>query len=269
MQAKYLSRAFRAKVAHVARMKMVFIAFLVMFISLQSKIFSAEPKSDFKRPEYIIYRAATSISIDGKLDETAWKSAPEIDDFKFPWWKSGKKEGTVAKMLWDDQYLYVAHICEDSWITARCREHDGPVSRDDCFEVMVAPNINKPMNYYNIEWNVLGTFVDGHRVQKKKQAWDASDVRISGKYVGTLNDDTDVDQHWVVEVAIPFKNFENVATQTPPRPGYRWNLNLNRHGGDSNMQYSSWSKADTPAPAFHTPHRFGRVIFSADKAVNR
>lgn len=258
----------RAKLKHVANMNMVHISFLMMF-TIPSNIFAAEPKSDFKRPEYIIYRAETPILIDGTLDEGAWKSAPDIDDFKFPWWKSGKKEGTIAKMLWDDQYLYVAHICKDAWITARCREHDGPVSRDDCFEIMVAPNITKPNTYFNIEWNVLGTFVDGQRVQKKKRTWDANGVRISGKYVGTLNEDTDTDQHWIVEVAIPFKNFESVAVQTPPRSGDRWNLTLNRHGGDSNMQYSTWSKADTPTPAFHVPHRFGRVIFSADKAVKR
>ena len=79
--------------------------------------------------------------------------------------------------------------------------------------------------------------------------------------MGTLNDDSDPDRYWIVEVAIPFKNFAFVGAQTPPKPGYRWNLNLNRHGGKTNMQYSQWSPADTPVPTFHTPHRFGRVIF--------
>lgn len=244
------------------------IVLLILFFGV-SHVSAADPTEEFKRPEYVVYRADTPIMVNGKLDEDAWKSAPEIKGFQFPWWKSGKKEATVAKLLWDDQTLYVAHICHDSWITARCQEHDGPVARDDCFEVMIAPNINKPTNYFNIEWNVLGAYVDGHRVQKKKQAWDASGVRVAGNYMGTLNDDSDIDQKWIVEVAIPFKNFENVATQTPPRSGYQWNLNLNRHGGDTNLQYSSWSKADTPKPAFHTPHRFGRVTFSKVAVTKR
>ncbi len=249
--------------------RLIYTSVLLITFMMHLNAFGADPKDEFKQPEYIIYRAGTPVTIDGTLDEAAWTAAPEIKSFQFPWWKSGKKEGTVAKMLWDDQYLYVAHICEDSWITARCKEHDGPVSKDDCFEVMIAPNIKKPATYFNIEWNVLGTFVDGFRVQKKKHAWDARDVRVAGSYIGTLNDDTDVDKHWIVEIAIPFKNFESVAMQTPPRPGYQWNLNLNRHGGDTNMQYSRWTKADTPSPAFHTPHRFGRVTFSATKAVHR
>lgn len=261
MQAKYPIPSFYAKLGR----RMLYVAALLITSTMLSNTFSAERKNNFKRPEYVIHRAGSSITIDGKLDEDMWKSAPEVGEFQFPWWKNGKKERTVAKMLWDDQYLYIAHICEDSWITARCKEHDGPVYKDDCFEVMIVPNIDKPKTYFNIEWNILGTFVDGHRVQEKREDWDANGIRIASSYVGTLNDDTDIDKHWIVEVAIPFKNFEDVAMQTPPQPGYRWNLNLNRHGGDTNMQYSSWSKADTPIPSFHTPHRFGRVTFSAEK----
>lgn len=225
-----------------------------------------EKDKAFEPPRYTIYRAAAPVTIDGKIDEAAWKAAPEIRDFHFTWYKSGKKEPTVARMLWDDKYLYVAHVCDDSWITARCKEHDGPVARDDCFEVMIAPNVEKPNVYFNIEWNVLGAWVDNHRPHgpKKPKAarWDARGVKIAGKYVGTLNDDSNTDKKWVVEVAIPFDNFAKIAQHTPPEPGEEWNLNLNRHGGDTNMQYSQWSAADTSSPSFHTPHRFGRVKFS-------
>ena len=93
--------------------------------------------------------------------------------------------------------------------------------------------------------------------------WDAEGVQIAGSCVGTLNDDSDTDQYWIVELAIPLKNFSKVAKEIPPRPGTVMNLNLNRHGGKTNFQYSQWSRADTDVPAFHTPHRFGKVIFSA------
>ena len=221
---------------------------------------------DAQLPEYTIHRAGTPIKIDGKLDEPAWVAAPDVGEFHFTWYKSGKKERTVARMLWDDEYLYVAHICEDDWITARCMEHDGPVAQDDCFEVMIAPNVGRPNVYFNIEWNVLGAWVDNHRPhgpnKPKAPVWDADGVRIAGTHVGTLNDDSDEDRYWIAEVAVPFRNFAHIAAQTPPQPGYLWNLNLNRHGGDTNLQYSQWSRADTPAPSFHTPHRFGRVVFS-------
>jgi len=224
----------------------------------------------FRPPEYEIRRAGVPIEVDGKLDEPAWLAAPAVGDFHFPWWKDGKQEQSVAKLLWDDENLYIAHICQDAHITARHREHDGKIPEDDCFEIMFAPNPAQPEVYFNIEWNVIGGYVDNHRPNGPKQprapVWDAESVRVAGRAFGTLNDDTDEDSHWIAEVAIPFRNFEKLVGHAPPRPGDVWHVNLNRHGGDTNVQFSQWSPGDTPAPAFHTPHRFGRMTFSAKAA---
>ena len=58
--------------------------------------------------------------------------------------------------------------------------------------------------------------------------------------------DSDHDRHWLTEVKIPLKNFAKVAARIPPRPGDRWRVNFNRHGGKTNEQYSQWSPGDTP-----------------------
>lgn len=237
------------------------IALILIASTLLADDESADPV-----PEYTIHRAGTPIVVDGKLDEPAWVAAPDVGAFHFTWYKEGDKERTVAKMLWDDENLYVGHICEDAHITARYTERDGKIPQDDCFEVMITPNVNHPEVYFNLEWNVIGGLVDNHRPNGPKQprapVWDASGVQVAGTYVGTLNEDDDVDGYWIVEAAIPFKNFEKYMVHTPPEPGDGWNLNLNRHGGVINMQYSQWSKANTPEPSFHTPDRFGRVWFS-------
>jgi hypothetical protein len=215
---------------------------------------------------YTVYRAGDPIRIDGKLDEPAWFTAPAVGEFHFPWWKSGKKERTIAKLLWDDQNLYVAHIAEDEFITAQHTERDGKIPEDDCFEIMIAPNPATPDIYFNIEWNVIGGFVDNFRPDgpKKPRApvWNAEGVQIAGSYSGTLNDDSDHDRYWMVEVRIPLLNFAKVAARMPPQPGDRWNINLNRHGGKTNFQYSQWSPGDTPQPSFHIPHRFRPIVFS-------
>ena len=218
----------------------------------------------FRRPTYDILRASTPITLDGRMDEAAWHEATNMGPFHFTWWKSGKKKQTVAKLLWDDKYLYVGHICQDEYITARYKNHDDPVARDDCFEVMVAPDPDRPDFYFNIEWNVRGAYIDGHRANGPKKPsvpWAAAGVRIAGTFRGTLNDDSDKDRSWTCEVAIPIANFAKYMKRKSLRSGDRWNLNLNRHGGDTNMQYSQWSRADTSKPSFHTPHRFGQVTF--------
>ncbi|MBM3737483.1 MAG: hypothetical protein FJW39_17010 [Acidobacteria bacterium] len=215
-------------------------------------------------PSYTVYRAAEPPKLDGKLDEPAWFVAPALKLREFPWFQSGRKEETVVKLLWDDTNLYIALIAEDAHITARHTERDGKIPEDDCFEIMVAPDAAKPDVYYNLEWNVIGGLVDNFRPNGPKQPrapkWDAEGVRIVGSYSGTLNQDQDRDRHWTVEVAIPLRNFG--AT---PKPGSHWNANFNRHGGAVNPQYSQWSAGDTPKPSFHTPHRFGKLVFSADR----
>jgi hypothetical protein len=225
-----------------------------------------QPRSNFQRPEYVILRSGSPLKIDGKLDEAAWFAAPVIGDFHFPWWKEGRKEQTRAKLLWDDEYLYIAFVCEDAHITARHTERDGRIPDDDCAEVMVAPNPDTPDIYYNIEFNLLGGILDNFRPngpsKPRAPKWDAVGVKIAGTYVGSLNDDTDTDQYWQVEVAIPLSNFAEVGRQPRPRHGTAWNLNLNRHGGKTNYQASQWSPAATPKISFHTPDRFGRVVFS-------
>ncbi|MFN7936305.1 MAG: carbohydrate-binding family 9-like protein, partial [Bryobacteraceae bacterium] len=82
-------------------------------------------------PRYDIHRAAGRIVVDGLLDEPAWKQAPAVGDFHFTWHKQGEKEQTVAKMLWDDRYLYVGYFCHDKHISGEVVERHGPVSRDD------------------------------------------------------------------------------------------------------------------------------------------
>jgi hypothetical protein len=227
---------------------------------------AAKPQAAEALPSYEISRAGGPITIDGRLDEPAWVAAPDVGPFHFPWFKEGQKEQTVAKMLWNDEYLYIAHICQDAHITARYTKHDDPIPEDDCFEVMILPDPARPNAYYNIEWNLLGGYVDGHRPEGAtgpRAPWDVRGLRIAGSHVGDLNDGAGRDEYWLCEVAIPLENFAGAMPHSPPKPGDQWRLNFNRHGGEVNLQYSQWSPASTPAPAFHTPESFGHVIFSA------
>ena len=216
--------------------------------------------------EYTVYRAGTPITIDGRLDEPAWLAAPDFGAFVFPWYVGGEKEQTVAKMLWDDENLYVGFLCEDAHIWAEHTERDSSVWKDDTVEVFTAPNPDRPNAYFNFEMNVLGIFLDqfhpdGAGVPVKEE-WNGEGVRIATSIQGTLNDDSDEDQFWVLEVALPLSNFAHVAKNTPPKAGDVWHLNLNRLGGKTNIQYSQWTASQTPKPQFHSPADFGRVIFS-------
>ncbi|MGA1199183.1 MAG: carbohydrate-binding family 9-like protein [Candidatus Latescibacterota bacterium] len=240
---------------------MIICITVCVFVGLSWRSVEAET-----RPEYTVYRAGTPIVVDGQLNEPAWVGAPDVGKFVFPWYESGKQEQTVAKLLWDDEHLYVAFICEDAHIWAEHTQRDSSVWKDDTVEVFTAPNPDRPRAYFNIEMNVLGIFLDqfhpnGPGVPVEEE-WNGEGIQIKTSIVGTLNDDGDEDQYWILEAAIPFKNFAHVAKNTPPKEGDVWHLGLNRLGGQTNQQYSQWSASQTPKPQFHAPDDFGRITFS-------
>ena len=215
-------------------------------------------------PNYDVQRAGSPIDVDGKLDEPAWKQAKPVGDFHFNWWTGGEKEQTVAKILWDDDNLYVGYYCLDKHIAASVTERHGPVSRDDCVEIFISPNPDKVHNYYGFEMNAIGTMLNFIRADwwRGGRRSEPRGVRLWTSHQGrSLKKDTPGEDHWILEVSIPFSNFKRDAAHTPPRDGDRWRVNLNRSGGVTNAQYSTWSPVDTPRPNFHVPESFGWIRF--------
>ena len=227
-------------------------------------VWLAVPLAAQTLPTYQVFRTAGRIVVDGKLDEPSWKQAPSAGDFHFNWWTAGEKEQTVAKVLWDDEYLYVGYYCHDKHIAADVVERHGPVSLDDAVEVFISPNPAKPRNYYGFEMNVIGTMLNFIRADwySGPSNWDIEGVQLRTSYPGLrVKRDAPDDDHWILEVAIPLKSFEKDTAHTPPQEGDQWRLNLNRAGGKTNAQYSTWSPVTSPRPNFHMPDAFGTVTF--------
>jgi hypothetical protein len=80
-----------------------YLLFLLMSTSL-------ELAPDDVPKGYICNRTATPIRVDGTLDEAAWREAPWTDAFVDIEGdaKPRPRFRTRAKMLWDDDYFYIA-----------------------------------------------------------------------------------------------------------------------------------------------------------------
>lgn len=215
-------------------------------------------------PRYDIFRASSPIEIDAQLDEPAWADAPAASAFHFNSWRNGEKEETIVRMVWDDENLYVAYLARDRHISAYITERHGPVSKDDCVEIFLSPNPKKVTNYYTFEINAIGAMLNRCRTDwwDGPPTWEPAGVRYRTSFHGLpKKDESPGDESWVVELAIPLENFARDAAHTPPRDGDRWRLNLNRTGGITNRQSSTWSPLAPPAKTFHSPHSFGWVRF--------
>lgn len=215
-------------------------------------------------PGYDVQRAAGVITIDGILDDAPWQRAAPMGPFHFHWWTAGEKEPTEVKMLWDDENLYLAYRCTDRHISAQVVARHGPVSNDDCVELFLAPNPSKVRNYYTFEINAIGAMLNRCRTDwwSGPPTWEPEGMRHATSLPrGVIKQESAEDREWTVEMAVPLRNFARDAAHTPPRPGDVWRLNLNRTGGLTNKQASSWSPIPAQVRSFHTPTAFGMIRF--------
>lgn len=160
------------------------------------------------------------LKIDGKWTEHAWPKSARTGAFKDakgrmarPW--------SEARFLWDARYLYVGLHAGDLYIRANVHEHDGPVFTDDSFRVKIRPAHGESV--YEIDCNALGVITDA-RISGKKidLSWESRAI-AAVDYDGTINDDTDFDEEWFVELAIPWKGLGMT-----PKPGLRFSIAITR-----------------------------------------
>ena len=217
-------------------------------------------------PQYQVQRASGRIVIDGKPDEKAWEAAAPIE-LAFPWkFQTGAKQKTTAKLLWDDDYLYVAYECQDLDTVALRTERDDPTYLDDAVEIFINPKPSQTAVYIGLEMNARGVLYD-YLMSDARYAFkrfNLQGVLLATFIRGTLNVRGDQDQGWSLEVAIPWRNFEELATR--PTAGATWTANLNRWDGvEPDRCLSVWSDTLQDRPNPHAPVRFGKLVFVQDR----
>src|SRR5262245_5882162 len=103
---------------------------------------------------YVCYRAPSPVTIDGKLDDAAWKAAPWSDDFvDIEGDKQPKpRHRTRMKMLWDDEALYIASELDEPHVWGTLTDHDAVIFQDPDFEVFLDPDGDSHL-YAELELN--------------------------------------------------------------------------------------------------------------------
>ena len=212
-------------------------------------------------PEYTIKRSTEKIVLDGILDEGDWAVAEPVGEFHFPWWEEGEKEQTEVKMFWDNTFLYVSFKCEDRHIRADHYNTNARTYNDDCVELFWNPNPQEQKeDYYQFEINCIGNLLSVRKSNRRTIML----PYITQTIQGTVNDDTDMDTGWIIEMAVRFSEYPELSERETPLPGDMWRVGLNRCGGVTNAQYSQWSPSQTDRPNFHKPDDFGEIIFSGE-----
>ncbi len=219
---------------------------------------------------YVAYRTEGALNIDGKLDESSWQKAKSTEAFEDI---SGKgfaapKYETTAKMLWDDDYLYVGAILEEPNITAKLTQRDTIIYYDNDFEVFIDPD-SDGHNYFEIEVNANNVLFDLMLDKPYRVGgdfflqWDCPGIKSGIHIEGTLNNPNDTDKYWSVEMAIPRQaltlSFNNLL-----KAGNIWRINFSRvewlKKPEENWVWNATGRID-----MHMPDRWGYLLFSGNK----
>ncbi len=197
----------------------------------------APPLAPVPHPRgYVCLRAAAPPVIDGRLDDDAWRDAPWTDVFVDIEGDLRPKPAlaTRVKMLWDDTYFYIGADLAEPHLWATQKEHDSVIFHENDFEFFIDPN-GDSHEYYEFEINALNTGWDlllprpykdeGHAVDN----WEIVGLKTAVHLDGTLNNPSDVDRGWSIEMAVPWKAIGELARRpAPPRDGDQWRVNFSR-----------------------------------------
>ncbi len=236
--------------------------------------------------EYTVLRTPGGITVDGKLNEPGWKSAPFTQPFVIYHNGETPKQATRAQMLWDDTFLYIAFTMEDRDVWAATKKWyvgDKCLCLEEVAEVFIDPD-GDGLNYLEAEINPYGALM-ALRLDKEfakggsgDYSWTYKKLGIGIGVNGSLNDSTDVDKSWICEMAFPFEEiaFTAPSRSFPPKQGEFWRINLYRYdyprplvkGGE---ELSAWNRTrwgDEKSRGFHAPNYFGKIIYS-DKVAGK
>ena len=192
---------------------------------------------EFAPPIYICQRATTVPVIDGDLLKPFWEGVDSVTGFRdmvscnevFD-----NDKTAYVKLQWDNENLYIGAHLADKHIWAHVTERDDAVCQDNDFEFYLDGD-GSSHNYFQLEVNALGTIRDLFMTKPPRDGGTAIDgfcfrgIEAAVKIVGELNNPEAFNQHWNIEIKIPWKGVPRYGSATgPPKLGDYMRFNLSR-----------------------------------------
>ena len=250
----------------------------------------AQSKEEIIPKTYVAHKTSELINIDGKADEDSWKKSKwstnfiDIEGVKTP------KYQTNVKMLWDENYFYILAKIEEPHVWADIKQRDAIIFYNNDFEVFIDPD-GDTHNYYELEINALNTAWDLFITKPYRELnnpilndWNYTGLKSAINIDGTLNNHSDTDKNWTLEIAIPFKDLRTAYKQdNVPRDKF-WRVNFSRvnwqhdiidgkysRKKDKNDKYLheyNWVWSPQGVINMHAPEKWGYVYFSSNEVEN-
>ena len=244
---------------------------------------------------YVAPYTNTPIEVNGNIEKDEWASVPwsyDFDDIR------GEDDApsderpslecrTRMKMMWDDDFLYIAAILEsDMEVRATFEARNSPIYHEDSdFEVFVDPNSSchhykeLEMNAINTVWNLMldKPYADGGQEHSGRIAkpgdekyYDVEGQKTAVRILeGSLNKPGRQRTVWAVEIALSHRDTMKHQLSAKPQEGDQWRINFSRVEMKGKINWT-WQKQKVWDPEqrkhcgkvdMHMPDAWGYVRF--------
>lgn len=277
-------------------MRKIILPVFIVFFFFGNVVFAQKPDHKIVPEHYICYRTTEPIVIDGLLSESSWLNSDWTDYFVDI---EGSKRpaplfGTRVKMLWDDQFLYIAAFLEEPDVWATLTQRESVIFNDNDFEVFIDADgdthnyIEYEMNAFNTQWDLLllRPYRDEAGLNVAVDNWSMNGMKSAVWVDGTINNATDKDKGWYVEIAVPLDAIGELNSKpVPPVDGEQYRINFSRvewqtdwlngeyvkrgiteNGKTRFLPEYNWVWSEQGVIAMHQPETWGYLQFSTLKA---
>ncbi len=185
-------------------------------------------ESRVAEPGYICVAAAGDITVDGRLDESDWQNAEVVSTF-YPYTPTTDPElsPTRVRLLWGDDYLYVAFECKDDDIWSFSDKDDDDLWNGDAVEFFIHAD-TFGLGYKEFVVSPSGALFDAYHASRgggggrRFKTWDA-DAEVATVINGTDGNWHDDDVSFTAELAIPIKSLGDIHQGAWSFGAFRYN----------------------------------------------
>ncbi|MFV0505542.1 MAG: carbohydrate-binding family 9-like protein [Bacteroidales bacterium] len=183
------------------------------------------------------------------VDTLNWEEFPYKPDVKFTFAHTGKS-------------ICIRFVVQEKHLRGQELQDNGDVYKDSCVEFFFSPNGDK--NYYNFEFNCIGTPHVGYGPGREKRKLISPNrlrqIKIATSLARKAIDQKDGQQAWELMAEIPITFFEEHPFNT--LSGKTSTCNMYKCGDETQTpHFLSWNPIDTKDPDFHRPEFFGTIVF--------
>jgi hypothetical protein len=257
---------------NINRVKIVFtlgtlLWSMLLLGSCEDKQTTKEKIKEVKPMNYEVQKLGSPIKLDGDWEKEVWKNVPALEIKNYMGEKPEHLPRAQAKLLYDDNNLYVIFRVEDQYVRAVATEYHGAVWEDSCAEFFFTPSTDISQGYFNIEMNAGGTMLFNHQMKPREDKvlvteTDCDQVEIFHSQPKIIDPEITKPTTWILEYRVPFAVIEKYAPFTKPSLGVTWKANFYKCGDEtSHPHWITWSVVDRPQPDFHRPEYFGTLEF--------